>query len=396
MVSHAQFKDIASKFGTPCYVFDTDELSLRALQIKKIVGDEINLCYAMKANPFLVQTMCENVDKLEVCSPGELNICRKLNIPMEKIILSGVQKTREDIATAIACNVGVYTAESFLHVCLLQDEALKAGKVLPVLLRLTSGSQFGMDESVLKDIIKNRDLYTCLEFVGIHYFVGTQRIKTAEHLTEISQITALCSTLKNEYNFTVKRVEYGPGLFVPYFTSEDFTDTLAPLRTILPALNRLAKTVELTIEMGRFFTSQCGFYITKIMDIKQNSGTNYAIVDGGINHVNYYGQTMAMKIPVIHHLPQNHQTPNNDENAYTLCGSLCTTADILVRSIKFNGLSQGDLLVMCNLGAYSVTEGVYLFLSRKTPKILLHSAQNGTTLVRSDFETYKLNTIGVL
>ena len=66
------------KSNTPAFVFDTAALKKRVAQIKEIVGETVSLCYSMKANPFFVPAMITCVDKLEVCSPGELTICKSL------------------------------------------------------------------------------------------------------------------------------------------------------------------------------------------------------------------------------------------------------------------------------------------------------------------------------
>ncbi|MEF9976833.1 MAG: hypothetical protein RR754_08730, partial [Oscillospiraceae bacterium] len=101
----------AKQHGTPSFVFDTDILRARMGEIRKMMGN-IKLCYSIKANPFLVNEMAELTDMLEVCSPGEMNICKRQQINSAKIILSGVCKTREDVEDAITAKVAIYTAES--------------------------------------------------------------------------------------------------------------------------------------------------------------------------------------------------------------------------------------------------------------------------------------------
>ena len=78
---------------------------------------------------------------------------------------------------------------------------------------------------------------------------------------------------------------------------------------------------------------------------------------------------------------------------YAICGSLCTTNDDLVRSVEMRGLATGDVLAFTNIGAYSVTEGIYLFLSRTMPRIVLYNKNSGPRLVRDFTETSPLNTI---
>ena len=381
---------IAAQYGTPSFVFDEEALSARMREVRAIVGNGVRLCYSIKANPFLIPEMARHTALLEVCSPGELTICEDLHVDPATILFSGVNKTAQDIAHAMDAGVVRFTAESPLHLRLLEQAAAARGRVYPVLLRLTAGTQFGMDESDLIDAIDHRDAYAHLRFEGLHYFSGTQRAKIdKDQRRELSMLAEFMDRLESEHGWRADKLEYGPGLFVPYFTHEDFSDTLAPLRTLAPDLRAMAARCELTIEMGRFFASACGHYLTTVMDTKVNRGAHYAILDGGMHHVNYFGGMMGMRVPQITHLPGAQHTDDTPAD-WSLCGSLCTTADVLVRSIPLGGLAPGDVLAFHNIGAYSVTEGPALFLSRDMPRIILASAQ-GERLVRDTIPSSKLN-----
>ena len=172
-----QLGSIAQRFGTPSFVFDEAALAKRMRAVRAIVDPRIRLCYSIKANPFLIPAMRPLVDLLEVCSPGELTICEDLHVAPETILFSGVNKTAADIEHALCAGVRRFTAESLLHVRLLDEAARAHGLVLPVILRLTAGSQFGMDESDLRSVIKGRSGLCGLDIEGIHFFAGTQRKK---------------------------------------------------------------------------------------------------------------------------------------------------------------------------------------------------------------------------
>ena len=151
----------------------------------------------------------------------------------------------------------------------------------------------------------------------------------------------------------------------------------------------MAQRVHLTVEMGRFFVSACGTYLTTVVDTKVNRGYAYAIADGGIHHVNYLGGNMGMRLPHIRHIPGPLHADGTPRD-YVLCGSLCTTADVLVRKLPQCDLARGDVLAFENIGAYSVTEGPALFLSRDLPRIVLHSAA-GDRLVRDTIHASSIN-----
>ena len=385
-----QLSAIAREFGTPSFVFDESALACRMREIKAIVGDSVHLCYSIKANPFLIPAMQSLVELLEVCSPGELEICESLHVDPKTVLFSGVNKTLADIEHAMDAGVIRFTAESPLHIRLLEQAAAARNAVYPVLLRLTAGTQFGMDESDLLAAIEHRADYPFLHFEGIHYFSGTQRAKLdKDQRKELVMLGEFMDKLQQDYGFVCEKIEYGPGLYFPYFAHEDHSDTLALIRALAPDLQKLAERCELTIEMGRFFASECGTYLTTVIDTKVNCGSHFAILDGGMHHVNYLGGMMGMRVPLITHIAGPLHA-NEDEAEWSLCGSLCTTADVLVRKIALSGLAQQDVLAFHNIGAYSVTEGPALFLSRNMPRIIL-SDDNSARLVRDVIHSSSIN-----
>ena len=382
-------RSLAETYGTPFYVFDEDSVRSRMRECLAIAGPDVHLCYSIKANPFLIPAMTDVVNTLEVCSPGELEICNALGVPPEAVLFSGVNKTAADIDRALDLGVRRFTCESPLHIRLLDEAAQKRGLVLPVLLRLTAGSQFGMDESDLRHAIEHRAQTPGLRFEGIHYFSGTQQKRLNGQRKELAMLSALIDSLKADYGFETAKIEYGTGLYFPYFEGEDSSDTLAPLRELAPDLHQLAGRCELTVEMGRFFAAPCGTYVTAVCDTKVCKGTNIALLDGGMHHVNYYGGSMGMRVPRLQHLPAGIPSAAEPET-WMLCGSLCTTADVLVRSASLRGLAPGDLLAFENTGAYSVTEAPALFLSRDMPKVLLLS-HGEARLARDTLHSWQLN-----
>ena len=158
-MTETELREIAEKYQTPSFVFDVQALKERMKAVKEIVGEQVHICYSMKANPFLVPAMSECVEKLEVCSPGELSICEHLGVEMGKVIYSGVSKTIANIRQAVRDEVGIYTAESLQQLERINECGVEAGKKLPVILRLTAGTQFGMAKEDLCHAIGHREDY---------------------------------------------------------------------------------------------------------------------------------------------------------------------------------------------------------------------------------------------
>lgn len=380
-------QEIAASFATPAFIFDADEFGKRARNVKSAIGGAA-LCYSIKANPFLLACLPEEIDRVEVCSPGELAICRRVGVDPSTVVYSGVNKGSGDIAEAIEYGAELLTAESLRQLELINAAAIAAGKRVRVALRLTSGNQFGMDSEALKRAAAERGSYESVDIVAIHYYSGTQKKKLAVVEKELAELEELADTLEERFGLSGISLEYGPGLPADYFGDDPEGRDMAVLAEAGAMIAAVAARRSVTVEFGRFLASPCGTYLTAAADIKNNKGENFVICDGGINHLKYYGQTMAMQTPPIT-LLGDHGERTED---YTLCGSLCTTADILVRKVTLPALSVGDVLAFGRCGAYSVTEGIGLFLSRQLPRIVLHSERGGNRLLRDFYGTDILNS----
>ena len=388
-MNEEKLRELAVSLDTPSYVFDTDILTERARWIADTIRPA-KLCFAMKANPFLVKVLDGYVERYEVCSPGEFHICVQNGLDMKKIVLSGVNKEYEDVRCAMEQGVVHYTAESRGQFYLVSRCAEELDRHVEILLRVTSGNQFGMSEEDVRRLIGERDKYPYVNIRGLQYFTGTQKKVIKKIAAEVEYIEDQIRRLEEEEGFVTRELEFGPGLGVPYFTKDDFAEDRSLLESFME-LFREKRPYEVTFEMGRYLTASCGYYMTKIMDQKRNDAVNVCIVDGGINHVNYYGQNMAMKTPILSYFPQ-HPLEQEKEEEWTVYGSLCTVADILLKKLPLCDARVGDYLVFHNIGAYSVTEGIYLFLSRRMPKIYLYGGKEGVRLVRGALETWSWNT----
>ena len=402
---------------TPYYVFDTDEFAKRAAMIRAALdckgGRRIPLCFSIKANPFLLHRLPEGLDHVEVCSPGELEICIALGVKPESIIYSGVMKEKCDIERAVSYGAGILTCESIRHAALISEvmlermpegahEAEFAETKTQVILRLTSGNQFGMSLEDIEYIISHPDEFKGIMVIGIHYYSGTQK-SLRKINKDLQKIKSALTGLKEKYGFEPQLVEYGPGLCVEYFEEDWQEREKQALDEAAEVLREFAVEYPLGIEMGRFLAASCGKYYTQVKDLKSTGDANYAIFDGGIHHLNYFGQRMAMQVPPIKvyagEVSENEERtgvkftelPDTD---YTLCGSLCTVADVLVREVRLKKLELGDVLEFGHCGAYSVTEAPALFLSRQLPAIYAYSKEYGYECLREHIPAAEINLAG--
>lgn len=412
-----ELENIAANYKAPMYIFDSDivtdtvEMFRRNLNIASKA--DINLCYAMKANPFLVSIMNELTDRIEVCSMGEFRICRNKEITPEKLLISGVMKDRQDIYEILDCygERCLYTAESLMQYSYFKEWCKANKKAVNVYLRLTSGNQFGMDKQTIRNIIMDQTNENYRPNIsGIHYFSGTQKKSMKKIRDELTSLQEFICELEDTTGYHIDELEYGPGIPAAYFEGQD-NALEQHIKEVADVINEIQPDYKITLEMGRAFAAGCGYYMTEVKDIKHSDDKNYCIVNGGMHQLNYDGQIRGMYMPHIRHIRsesvENNETDfeKSDTNKldhnelintesvknWTICGELCTGNDVLVQKIAIDDLKAGDKFVFENTGAYSMTEGMALFLSHVLPAIAIYNKKDGIKIIRKEMETYKLN-----
>ena len=383
---------------TPSYIFDLNNIKENINTMREIIQDSTLICYAMKANPFVVRYISDKVDRLEVCSPGEYEICIREDVAPDKIVVSGVNKTIESLNRILEYSKGkgIYTIESMNHYEILSQCAKDNNYNMDVIIRLTSGNQFGVDKVIFEEIIEKIQSDNKLNLLGLHYYSGTQK-KVSKIEKEVKELDEYAGYLKDKYGLNYLELEYGPGLMVPYFQDskvQEYEEQLKDLDKVLKNIVNYDKTI---VEFGRFLTANSGYYLSRINDIKITDNARYIIVDGGIHQINYYGQVMGMKKPYmgIIDVDENVSSIKDEEeiSKWNICGSLCTVNDVIVRGVCIANPKKNDILVFENVGAYSVTEGMALFLSRELPQIVLYNEDGMFEIVRDMQELNMLNSI---
>lgn len=372
---------------TPFYVFNIDKLHDRINYLKENLPKNVRLCYAMKANSFILNKIDGLINKFEICSYGEFKIAEASQIDYSKMVISGVYKdeeSMEDIITKYK-HKEVITIESLNQIKLVDNLTKKHKMNVDVILRLTSNNQFGMTEIEIEKILENRLKYKYLNIMGIQFFSGTQKsIKRIEK--EIIYIDNYVKHLRDDLGYIVEDLELGLGFMVNYFESDKEFLENEYLENVKKSIENMEYKGTITLELGRSIVASCGDYYTSVVDIKKNHEGNFAILDGGMNHLVYYGQMMAMKHPILSVFPEKKDNPEE----WNLCGALCTINDLIVKKLSVNNLEVGDIFIFHNTGAYAMTEGISLFLSRYLPKVVLVE-KNKYKIVRNNIPTYKLN-----
>ena len=201
---------LLDSYPTPLYVFEERILRERLQYLRARLPEEVRLCFAVKANPFLGQFLVGSVDRFEICSPGEMYICEKQKLPAEQFVLSGVYKDEGSMRYAFEHGLcrGILTVESVHQFELLRRLAKEYTQPVRLLPRLTSGNQFGLtEEELLNILVQIRDdssRQKLLTLAGIQFFSGTQKTSLNKHRRELELLDTLLERIRAELAMEIR------------------------------------------------------------------------------------------------------------------------------------------------------------------------------------------------
>jgi diaminopimelate decarboxylase len=349
------------------------------LTMKKSFESYSRVVFSAKANPYLISTALKYADGIEVCSFGEISLVAKHTDNAAKITFGGICKENEDWELAFQYRIRRFSIESISQLLTLKKLSSKYGIEVVVLLRITSGNQFGMEIDEAIDCYNKCKNISHVKVVGLHFYPGTMRMTVPEVNADFRKLN---DSLKLMKGLNFKEIEYGAGIGVDYYKNTDLGNVY---EAVVDNTKRLASNYKMSYEAGRFLSADCGVYISRIAEIKHNSKRNYIVLNGGSHHFTYHnsmfnrGRNRSPQISVV------RGTNSTDKNNYMIVGALCSAGDILATDINICVPQVGDYIVFHKAGSYCSTEGMALFLSRDMPAVYL--IENGTLeLVRPRFQ----------
>jgi diaminopimelate decarboxylase len=385
----AVLADVASRFGTPCFVYFLDEVAARIEALRAAFGGRFKLSYAIKSNPnpALVGWMKARVPALDISSGGELHAALAAGWSGDRISFTGPGKRAWELEDAVAARVGKFVLESVREAEDLDALAARAGCVQPVLLRVAPASlprgfgvnmagkptQFGVDEEDAGAAVEAIGRLTHLRLAGFHAYSGTQCVDARAIGENFSIFARIFGELSSRFDLRPEALVFGAGFGIPYHPGMNALDLSSAAEAAAPALERLAadaRTSDATLylEMGRYLVGEAGLYLARVTRIKRSRGAEIAILDGGMNHHLGAAGHLGSVIHRNYRIFRPGAAPGGSRRAYELVGPLCTSIDTLGHGVELPELREGDLLAVHCSGAYGLTASPVNFISHEPPR----------------------------
>jgi diaminopimelate decarboxylase len=365
---------------------------LDAQMLDRQLGRWFDLSFAVKSNPnpALLRWMLARLGSLDISSGGEFELARQAGWEADRISFTGPAKREAELRTVIAAGLGELVLESLREAELADAIAAELGLVQPVLVRLAPErvpkgfgdqmagrpSPFGIDVEEAEKALRRIATLPHLRLMGLHIYSGTQCLKPeaiCENWRIFMQVfKKSCSAL----GLHPEKLIFGSGLGIPYHPGDSELDLAAIAGGIGPELDEfsaLFPQTQLVLELGRYLVGPAGWFVTRVVSVKQSRGSRIAICDGGLNAnlaaTGNFG--MVLRRNYVMHRVGGDDGGSRPEEKQDISGPLCTSIDKLGAGVILPRLDEGDLLAIHACGAYGPTASPLHFISHPLPVELL-------------------------
>lgn len=387
--------EIIKQTGTPTYIYSKRYFE-DAYKEFDAAFHEIphKIFYAAKSNFNLsvIKTFLQLGSGVDVNSEGELYRALKAGANHEKIILTSVGKTRNEIKLGLEHDVLMIKAESEEEVFLINEIAASMNRIARVAIRVNpdvdaqthpyistglSENKFGVDSETALKIFRMQNELKNIRFTGIDMHIGSQITCISPFVEAVEKLANLFFILKKE-GIELKHFDIGGGIGIQYKDEKTFS-VKEFARAILPTLKNL--NCEIIFEPGRFLTANAGILVTEVLYTKKNQHKNFLVVDAAMTDLlrpSIYG--------AYHHIQPVEIDETKKEIVVDVVGPVCESGDFLAKERAIQISEHGDLLAVMSAGAYGMVMASNYNARRRCPEILVEG--NAFSFIRSR-ETFK-------
>ena len=394
-IENVSAKIIAKKFGTPSYVYSYDKIKNNINNFKKNFKT-INplICFSVKSNCNLKILNLINKFGLgaDVVSKGELIIALKAKIKPEKIVFSGVGKTIDELKFAVSKKILLINAESENEIVEIEKIAKKNKKKINIGIRLNPDTdaktlkkistgkkenKFGLTEKKFLELLKKYKSSKFINIICLSVHIGSQITSHIPYKNMLNVVKKIIQ--QSKYNF--KYLDLGGGMGIQYGNSLNNLNYSKYNKLIKSFLKKI-KT-KIIFEPGRSIVGNAGYLISKITYIKQTSSKNFVILDSAMNDLlrpALYGAK--------HRIIPSKLSRKKISKKHEFVGPICETTDKFLTVTNYQKLNQGDIIIICDVGAYGMVLSSNYNLRPKPVEILINKTSTKIITKRQ-----KLNNI---
>lgn len=353
---------LSQRVGTPCHVYSASAIRERidALQTA-FRGLDVLVCYAAKANSnvAILQMMADAGLGADIVSSGELRRSLRAGIPAERIVFSGVGKSADEIAEALATGIGRFNVESEDELHGLQRLAAERNQVAHASVRINpdvdalthakistgkSENKFGVAIDEARQWFADSVRLTHVRLDGLHVHIGSQMLSLDPIRMALQRMADFWRELAAG-GHAIDCIDVGGGLGVRYRADRDqpvsIDDYAGVVRHALSGFEG-----RILLEPGRWLVAEAGVLLTRVIRIKQGRQRRFLVVDAAMTEL-----LRPSLYDAWHDIAPVAPEPRPSET-YDVVGPVCETGDTFAHDRTMPRCETGDLVMIKTTGAY--------------------------------------------
>ncbi|MEI9996266.1 MAG: diaminopimelate decarboxylase [Rhizomicrobium sp.] len=397
-VLHAEDVDLnalAAEVGTPFYCYSSATLERHYRVFAQALPKDALVAFSVKAlgNVAVLKTLAALGAGADVVSGGELKKALRAGIPGERIVFSGVGKTRAEMKLALEAGIHQFNVESEPELKALSEVAGALGLTAPIAIRVnpdvdarthakittgTSETKFGIPWSQARAAYALAATLKGIRVVGIDVHIGSQIVALEPFELAFKKVVELAQVLRAD-GHDIARLDLGGGLGVPYVTD----NAPPPDPSAYGALaTRITKALDcrLILEPGRLIAANAGILVSRVLYVKKGEAKTFAIVDAGMNDL------IRPALYESHHeiVRVNEAGPDTPRQRYDVVGPVCETSDIFAAERELPELGEDDLIAILTAGAYGAVMSSAYNARPPAPEVLVKGSRWSVVRPRLD------------
>ena len=393
-------EELAKNFGTPLYVYNEKILRDRMKKVANVITKfPYTANYSVKANTniHILKLALEEGLNCDAMSVGEITLLLKAGFPAERIFFVPNNVSSDELEFAINNKImtsldSLSQLELFGKTCeklnissenrkcaVRINPGVGAGHCEKV---VTGGkkTKFGIAEYAIDQIFEIAQKYN-IRIAGINQHIGSLFMDPQPYLDAVTNLLFIAIKFPN-----LEFVDFGGGYGIPYhklddekpFPMEEFKTRLEPILDIFT--KSYGKTPLFKSEPGRYCVAEGSVILGRVHATKENSGTNFAGTDVGMNVL------VRPSMYDSHHdieILRNGEVVSRDGDLQeqTVTGNICESGDILAKNRQLPKIEEGDLICVLDTGAYGYSM-CSSYNSRPRPAEVLICADGSVKQIR--------------
>jgi len=390
--------EIAAQVGTPFYVYSAATLTRHYRLFTEALSPLPHLvCFAIKSlsNIAVLKLLGDLGAGMDVVSGGEYLRAKAAGVPGDRIVFSGVGKTRDEMRLALEGGIRQFNLESEPEMRALSEVATALGVVAPVTVRVNpdvdakthakiatgkSENKFGIPIARAREVYAEIARLPGLRVVGIDVHIGSQLTELAPFEAAFAKVRELTLSLRED-GHNIRRLDLGGGLGIPYTRSNEApplpTDYGAMIKRTLGDLG-----CEIEIEPGRLISGNSGVLVAGVIYVKNGEGRDFLILDAAMNDL------VRPSMYDAHHdiVPVAEAAPGSPTQAFDVVGPVCETGDTFAKARDLPLVAAGDLVAFRSAGAYGAVMASEYNSRPLVPEVLVRGDQFAVIRARPSFD----------